>query len=176
MSAENAPIVAGVVFEDGELLSHCLADVVEQLRSRGLRVVGSLQRKRQGGEACCDAVEVEDLGLDQRVDVTENRGKGAEGCRLDIQALAKVVESIEMQIDSTDKPVDLVMVNRFGQAESEGRGMRAALNSAVSKSLPVLVAVKPRYLDDWNEWHQGGAVNLKPDADAIIDWFDCAEA
>ncbi len=172
MSHNEVPVIAGVLFDDGAQLNYCLSDVVQRLRDRGLKVVGTLQHKRQTSDACCDAVELEDLGLEQSIDVTENRGEGSQGCRLDMSALTRVVASIETQIEQGSEMIDLVMVNRFGQAESEGNGMHTVLNSAVTKGVPVLVAVKPCYLDAWNDWHQGGAINLKPDVGAIIHWLD----
>ncbi|KAG1660417.1 Molybdenum import ATP-binding protein ModC 2 [Nymphon striatum] len=81
---------------------------------------------------------LEDLSLGEDLTVSQNLGEGAEDCHLDANALAQVAKSLTNQLSEPDLNIDLFIINRFGQSESEGHGMFDVFSEAVMKGIPVL--------------------------------------
>ena len=70
--------------------------------------------------------------------------------------------------------VDLLVVNRFGRAESHGGGLLTCVSAAVSAGIPVLTAVREPYLAPWRAYHGDLAASLGPELDAVMTWCESA--
>jgi hypothetical protein len=66
--------------------------------------------------------------------------------------------------------VDLLIINRFGRAESLGRGLLGCFSAAIEAGVAVLTAVRPPYDQAWYAFHGGCAHDLLPEMREIIDW------
>jgi hypothetical protein len=66
--------------------------------------------------------------------------------------------------------VDLLIINRFGRAESLGRGMLSIFSRAIDAGVPVLTAVRRPYEVAWHSFHGGMGSELAPDIGAIEAW------
>jgi len=66
--------------------------------------------------------------------------------------------------------VDLLIINRFGRAESLGRGLLGCFSAAIEAGVAVLTAVRPPYDQAWYAFHGGCAHDLAPEMQEIIDW------
>ena len=71
---------------------------------------------------------------------------------------------------STDEDPAMIVVNKFGRGESEGSGLLACLGDVVVAGIPLLTTVREPYLDAWEAFHGGYAVELPPRLDAILAW------
>jgi hypothetical protein len=83
--------------------------------------------------------------------------------------LAVASQAIDRAIEDR---VDLVVMNRFGRAESLGGGLLTSLTSAVAAEVPVLTAVRAPYDMAWAQFHGGLGRELPPVLEAIVAWAD----
>jgi hypothetical protein len=141
--------------------------VCDELRLRGLSLGGLLQSSFGGRGGCAQSVLVADLRSGDVFDIWDRRGKGARGCRLDENALLDADPALRAAI--ADR-VDLIIVNRFGRAESLGRGLVNIFAAAIEAGLPVLTAVRPPYDAPWRAFHGGLGCELLPEPGAIVSW------
>jgi hypothetical protein len=65
---------------------------------------------------------------------------------------------------------DLVVLNKFGLAEAEGRGFRALIAEALGRGVPVLTGVSATHRAAFEAFAEGMATHLPPEEDAILDW------
>ena len=47
---------------------------------------------------------------------------------------------------------DLLIINKFGKTEAEGRGFRRLMVVAIDHAIPILIAVPARNLDPWQQF------------------------
>ncbi len=69
-----------------------------------------------------------------------------------------------------DRP-DLVVINRFGRAEAEGRGLVKPIAQALKADIPVLIAVPERRFFDWIRFSDGMNVRLPCRREALDRWW-----
>jgi len=116
---------------------------------------------------CASTVHVVDLRTNTEFDIWEERGTCGKGCRLDERGLATASHAIDKAV--ADR-VDLIIMNRFGRAESLGSGLLASFSSAISAGLPVLIAVRPPYDLAWAKFHGGLGQELPASVETITAW------
>lgn len=159
--------VAGVVYDGGLDIDAVLSAAVDLLRSNGVRVAGLLQRfgdTLPGGKR---SMFVEILSSGERIRLDLPRGPEASGCVLDPDALNRAACALRSAI--TQRP-DVLMVNRFGKQEAEGRGMRAELAEAVTSGLLTVVAVHQSLVAEWEKFLGEPGYLLRPEPTDIVDW------
>src|SRR3546814_7667320 len=71
------------------------------------------------------------------VRISVDRGAEARGCRLD----AGAVEQSVLWVAGTLESAELLVVNKFGKQEAEGKGLSGTIAEALEHGLPVLVVV-----------------------------------
>lgn len=145
------------------------AELVEDLTSRGCRLGGVAQADaRRDGRSRCD-MKLRDLTTGEIVLISEDRGNEARGCRLSYAALNEACENVKHAIRNG---VDLVIVNKFGKAESEGAGMREVIALALDHETPVLVCANPEHHGHLIEFCGELAATLPLEPAAIRSWLD----
>lgn len=162
------PLLAAVRYEQGFDINGILLQVVTRLRNESLVVGGVLQEVGTKGTECCDPLSVVDIRSGKTARIMEDRGREARGCKLDARGLADISHCVG---DAIDAGVDLIVINRFGRAESEGGGLLYCFSDAVCAGIPVLTAVRPPYLESWRTFHGGLATELPPALNEITAWY-----
>ena len=128
----------GYVYSDirGET-DRLLADVAARLMAEGVAVAGAVQHNI----ACDDShhcdMDVKVLPDGPVVRISQNLGAASSGCRLDAGALEMAVAEVAQRLPGAR----LLIVNKFGKHEAEGRGFRALIGSALEAGMPVLIGV-----------------------------------
>ena len=154
--------LAAVIFDADQPVDALMGAGLE-----GLPASGWLQ-VRLGPEDCdCPDFALRSLGDGQIRAISQDLGTDAQGCRLDGGALADVAGELMGLLDQGPR---LLVLNRFGKTEAEGGGMRQVLEGAMSRDIPVLLAVNRRHLDVWRDYAADLAVDLPCDATAIRAW------
>lgn len=145
-----------------------LAEVVRSFEDDGLRLVGTVRAKPadQSGHPCDMDLRVLPDGPGFRI--SQPLGPMAKGCRLD----GGVIEAIAAEVEARMAGADLLIVNKFGKLEAQGRGLCPAIAMAMDKSIPVLVGVNEMNVPDFLAFSDGAAEALRPDALAIRTWFE----
>lgn len=164
----NRKQLAAIMYVKGQEVDPALDEVVTRLNALGVCLAGCLQRQLPDGGSCCPISHLEDLASGATTRITQPLGRGSTGCRLDPGALANAAENLIRQLDT--RP-DLLILNRFGRGESEGRGFRPVIERAVELEIPVLTAVKQRYEPEWQTFSADMAENLTAEPDLILDWL-----
>jgi nucleoside-triphosphatase THEP1 len=163
---ENRHALIGVNFERGTEIDDILRKVAENLRAKGLSVAGLLQLRGDGSSDCdCRMMCLEDLSTGIKHPISESRGPEAQGCHLDRQALVVLAQQVEQNLSGD---TDILIINRFGQAESEGRGFRGAIEKALTLGVQVIIAYRAEYLREWQEFEGGLATQAVAEVDTIL--------
>ena len=149
-----------------------LADVAHALLDRGVAVAGVVQEnieKPQGGP--CDMV-LHVLMQGRAVAISQNLGPLSKGCRLDASALEEAA-GLVAQAMAESEPA-LVIVNKFGKQEAEGRGFRPLIGEALGRGIPVLVAVGEQNRAAFDDYAGDFGENIAAEPDAVMDWVRAA--
>ena len=160
--------LSGIVFEPGQDIDALLSAVAESLTHSGWFVSGLIQEEafRTPG-SCCPATFVRHLADGTRTKISFDRGENSSGCRLDAHALTEAAGSVEAWLNGG---AQVLIINRFGQSESDGGGLRGTIERGIELGLPVIVGVRQTYAAQWGEFHGGLATSLAFDKSKILNW------
>ncbi|MCK0151588.1 DUF2478 domain-containing protein [Marivita sp. S6314] len=160
--------LAAIPFESADI-DGFLADVAKSAAERGLRVRGALQSRGVTTGAChCADMDLTTLSSNRTFRISQPLGNGSHGCRLHPGALAECSAFIAQELEGG---ADLLILNRFGRGESEGRGFRDLIGTAIALGVPVLTAVRPIYAEAWAAFGDGIACDLPMDQSVVLDWI-----
>ena len=71
---------------------------------------------------------------------------------------------------------DLVIINRFGKRERDGKGLSYLIERALDADIPVVIAVGSDHFADWIKFAGGMSVKLGCDRDALEAWWRSVSA
>jgi nucleoside-triphosphatase THEP1 len=155
--------LAALVYEDHQDPDAVLRDFAADMNAQGFRVVGMVQAG-QCADSSLSAVLVhsgETLLLAQDFD------PNASGCRLDIGRLQNAGARVA---DALDSGADLLIINRFGKRERDGKGLGYLIERALDAGKPVVIAVSRDRLADWTTF-AGETAKLACDRPALDAWW-----
>jgi nucleoside-triphosphatase THEP1 len=151
----------------GAVVDEVLADVARVLKSSGVTVAGAIQWNEPVPDRRRCRMTLEDLASGRRILASEDRGPHARGCHLNGSALE---EAAVLAASSIEPGVDLVIINRFGKQEAEGRGFRQAIEAAILLERPVLVGVSETNRGSWETFTGSEAEYLPCSVEAVLSW------
>lgn len=169
MSFDIAPVLGAIHCERDFDINGILRTVVKRLQGKGVIVGGVLQESEFRTNGCCAQLNIVDIRTGKTERITQDRGPESRGCKLDPRGLAAISHCIT---DAIDVGVDLVIINKYGRAESEGDGLLSCIADATSAGVPILTSVREPYLAAWRSYHGGLAIELPPEIDTILQWYD----
>lgn len=148
-----------------------LARVAERLEGRGLRVLGVVQiNSACEGDRPCD-MDVKLLPHGPLIRISQTLGTQSRGCRLDPQGLEQAVGETAARLAGGG---DVLMVNKFGKQEAEGRGFRDVIAEALAADMTVIVGVNGLNLPAFLEFCGDMATRLPAEVEAIAGWAETA--
>ncbi|TQV76104.1 DUF2478 domain-containing protein [Denitrobaculum tricleocarpae] len=164
----SSVLLAAVRCDHGDV-DALLNEVGQTLCGQGKRVQGALQtRGLDNGECHCADMDLQIIGSDRSYRISQSLGPQSRGCRLNSGALAECAAYLEQNLSSD---VDLLILNRFGRGESEGKGFRDLIGAAIASDVPVLTALRPAYVEAWAAFGAEMACELPTERSAVLDWF-----
>ncbi|MFC0200622.1 DUF2478 domain-containing protein [Paracoccus rhizosphaerae] len=143
-----------------------LAQVATQLQRRGVRLAGTVQSnvERPDRKKCDMDIVVLPHGPVLRI--SEDRGDLARGCRLD----AGVLEQAVVEVAQALPRAELLIVNKFGKQEAEGRGMAPLIADALDQGIPVLLGVNGLNLPAFQDFAAGLEIALPAEPARVLEW------
>lgn len=144
-----------------------IATAVALLRPTALRLAGTVQTDvPRPGRSLCD-MELSVLPAGPVFRINQDRGEAARGCRLDGSALEGAVVAVAAALPGAE----VLIVNKFGKLEAQGRGYVPLIAEAMVRDLPVLIGVNGLNLPDLMVFCDGLAKALPADPAAIANWI-----
>jgi hypothetical protein len=162
LNGERAPLAA-IVYREEERVDALFAELRSNLEARGFRVGGIVQTP------CEETIFALHIDSGRQIDLMQNLGACAEGCRLDTNALA---EAAGLLAQSVEAAPDLLLISRFGRAEAEGGGFLAEIGAAAGAGTPTLIGVSAKRASDWQAYAADFAETLPASLDAVLSWWN----
>ena len=143
-----------------------LSAMMLSLMLRGWCVRGLIQSRRGIGALAEHALI--DLEKGDRYLISQASEADALGCRVDSHALAGAAQVLQR---ARTADAELVVINRFGYLESQGKGFAPEMRDLISDGRPLLTIVHDEYLPSWRAFTKGGAAELTNDPLPITHWL-----
>jgi len=143
-----------------------LVQLAETLAAHGITCCGTVQINTDCPTGHCD-MDVKVLPDGPILRISQNLGSGSKGCRLDPSVLEEAVELVAHRL--TTGP-DLLIINKFGKHEAEGRGFRTLIADALMRDMPVLVGLNALNLPAFEAFVGAEVTRLEPTCDALFTW------
>ncbi|WP_377194292.1 DUF2478 domain-containing protein [Ruegeria meonggei] len=145
-----------------------LSAVVARLQAEGIRVGGALRRQETQGETSICNNDLWLLPDGPIARITQDLGVGSTACRMDAGALEEAAGTATARLIAGG--IDLIVLNKFGVSEAEGRGFRALIVEAQSRNVPVLIGVSAAHRAAFERFAGDMATELSPKESAILTW------
>ena len=149
---------------DTDQILHQLA---MRLSQAGLAPCGTVQINTDRTDGCKCDMDIQVLPKGPVIRISQSLGKEARGCRLDPEALE---QSVALTEKAMAEGADLLIVNKFGKHEAEGRGFRLLIAEALGRGIPVIVGLNPLNKQAFDSFTEGLAQELPPQIDCLADW------
>ena len=166
--AERGKMLGFVCAPDRGQGDRLLAEVAKALIQAGCVLGGVVQVNTQFAPDRACLMDLRLLTDGSVIRISQSLGAGSSGCRLDASGLEEAVGRVGAGLQQT-KP-DLLILNKFGKQEAEGRGFRPVIAQALSAGVPVLTAVSARNRPQFEAFCDGIATELPADAAVILGW------
>lgn len=143
-----------------------LAEVVAKLEAAGLRLAGTVQTNAENCDrGKCD-MDLRVLPDGPSFRISQDLGAASRGCRLDAGALETAVVAVTARLDGAE----MLVINKFGKQEAEGRGLAPVIAEALDRGLPVLTGVNKMNADAFAGFADGLAQALPAEVDTVVRW------
>lgn len=150
----------------------CLADLAHRLDDAGIAFRGAIQRNTARSDGQPDDMDLRVIGTDRVIRISQSLGPGSAGCRLNAASLEEAAGLVAAALDTGAPRV--LLLNRFGRQEAEGRGFRPLIGRALGEGVAVLTAVGAEYAEAFHAFAGDMGECLPADAARLFDW--CREA
>lgn len=161
----QAPFAAAVYRSDtGDRMA--LLKFVERQKSNGVRIGGVLQQALFNPAGEITGLDAIDVYTGQRIPISRPQ-QNPDECGLDVAALAETTGVIRQAIDDR---LDLVVVEKFGELEQDGKGLIDEIFQTIAAGIPLLIAVPEAALPIWLERTGELGAILSFDEDSFQHW------
>ncbi len=156
--------IAALVYDADQDPDAILGDFAANLKAHGYRVVGMVQT----GQCADSSLSAVLLHNGEILLLAQDPDPSARGCRLDIDRLLNAGQQVAQALE---QGADIVIINRFGKRERDGRGLGYLIDRAFETGLPVVIAVSREHFAEWIKFAEGMTVKLACDGQALDAWW-----
>ena len=160
---DNRGDLAALLYDDVHDPDAVLRDFAADMNARGFRVVGMVQ----AGQCADSSLSAVLVHSGEKLLLAQDFDPNASGCRLDIGRLQDAGARVA---DALDSGADLLIVNRFGKRERDGKGLGYLIERALHAGTPVVIAVSKDRLADWTAF-AGETMRLACDRVELDAWW-----
>ncbi|MFV0515100.1 MAG: DUF2478 domain-containing protein [Jhaorihella sp.] len=146
-----------------------LSTLALRLKARGVALAGVVQTNTECSDSTKCDMDVQVLPDGETIRISQSLGAWSRGCRLDPAALERAVAQVGACLDSGP---ELLIVNKFGKHEADGRGFRPLIGEALGRGIPVLAGVNGLNEGKFLDFTEGSAERLAGDPGALEAWFE----
>ena len=157
-----------VMSRDKGAVDRALSALATRLAAQGLRLGGVVQSNvncQPDGRCDMDAQVLPDGPV---IRISQSLGAGARGCKLDPGALEDAAGLVSGRLNAD---TDLLIVNKFGKHEADGRGFRPVIADALALDIPVLCGVGTLNLPAFQRFAGDLAEQIEMTDPALDDWL-----
>ena len=141
-----------------------LRDFADEVKRQGFRAVGLVQT----GECADSSLSAVLVHSGEKLLLVQDFSPAAAGCRLDLGRLQDVGTRVA---DALEAGADLLIVNRFGKRERNGKGLAHLIDRALGADIPVVIAVSQDSFGEWIKYAGGMSVKLPCERTALAAWW-----
>lgn len=141
-----------------------LADLADCLLAEGRAVVGMVLADIEGASACDMHLRL--LPDGPVVGISQDLGAGADACTLDAGALEEAVAAVGARLATAPEGAILIL-NKFGKQEAEGRGCRSLIAQGLEAGLRVILSAPPETRGAFAAFAAGFATEIAPESAAL---------
>jgi nucleoside-triphosphatase THEP1 len=156
--------LAALVYGPDEDPDAVLRDFAAELNAGGCRAVGMVQ----AGQCADSSLSAVLVHTGETLLLAQDFDPRASGCRLDLSRLQGAAARVS---DALEAGADLLIVNRFGKRERDGKGLAHLIERALGADIPVVIAVSSQSFADWVKFAGGMSVKLPCDRGALDAWW-----
>ncbi len=158
----------GYVVADGQGAADLvIREVADRLRAEGVHLAGAVQVNIDTDPDRKCEMDLHILSRGKVVRISQNLGQLSQGCRLDPDGLERAVGLVAGAL--AEGP-ELLIVNKYGKQELDGRGFRPLIGEALAAGIPVLTAVNRGNVAQFLAFAEDLAEALPGEAQAVFDW------
>jgi hypothetical protein len=144
-----------------------LGRVADALRIEGWPLAGVVQVNDEYDPARPCHMDLHVLQGGDVIRISQDLGALSRGCRLDPAGLEAAVGLVEQAVAQGPR---LLILNKFGKQEADGRGFRPVIGSALAAGIPVLLGVGPAQMAAFDDFADGMGEPLPLDFTALLRW------
>ena len=144
-----------------------LRAVAEALQAEDLPLAGAVQVNVERGAGRKCHMDLHILGGSDVVRISQDLGPHSSGCRLDPAGLEQAVGLVSAALG---RGARLLVVNKFGKHELNGRGFCPVIGEAMAAEIPALIAVSQSNLSAFQAWAGALGAHLAPTVPALVAW------
>lgn len=150
-----------------------LAAVATELAASGFSVCGTVQINSDRDDCTGCDMDVRVLPDGPTIRISQSLGKESKGCRLDPSALELAVGHTKENLATG---ADVLIINKFGKHEAQGRGFREVIAEALSQDIPVIVGLNQLNEQAFKDFTSEVAVSLPPNIESAMSWVKAAQS
>jgi nucleoside-triphosphatase THEP1 len=156
--------LAALVYDADQNPDAVLRDFADDLNVRGFRAVGIVQ----AGQCADSSLSAVLVHSGEMLSLAQDFDPSVRGCRLDVRRLEDAGARIAAALETG---ADLVIINRFGKREREGKGLSYLIKRALDADIPIVIAVPSQHFADWIRFVNGMSVKLACDRGSLDAWW-----
>jgi nucleoside-triphosphatase THEP1 len=158
--------LAYVLSGEGKAVNEALAALAASLMDSGLNVIGTTQIDTPRPKSHKCDMDVRVLPSGEVIRISQDLGVNSRGCQLDPSALEAAVAMTSARLEGAD----VLIINKFGKHEAEGRGFRDVIAQAVMRDIPVIVGMNGLNVEAFMTFCDDEAVAVDASLPALLDW------
>lgn len=156
--------IAALVYEAEQDPDTTLRDFAADLHAHGYRAVGMVQ----AGQCADSSLSAVLLHNGERLLLAQDFDPAARGCRLDVERLQNAGRRVA---EALDQGADILVINRFGKRERNGKGLAYLIDRAFESNVPVVIAVSREHFAEWVKFADGMSVKLACNRASLDGWW-----
>ncbi len=166
--SQNISSFAAAVYNPDTGDRMALLRFVEKLQALKVSVGGVLQEAIFNSDGEIAGLDAIDVATGQRIPISRPAPNAGE-CGLDVSALADTTGIIRNAISHQ---VDLIVVEKFGELEQNGKGLIDEILQTIVEGIPLLISVPAAALPVWQECSGELGSVLSFNEEAFSQWWE----